>query len=622
MLEQKYSNKIEDGPDAYQYEGKSNDRENKSWFNHISYALVAGFLILFATLSISSKSFKNIKSSNGLATTTVSDEITTDVITPSINSKPNFIFILADDLGYNSVGYNAHDLTAVTPFLTSLAKGGVVLSNYYAQEVCTPSRASLLTGRYPVSLGMQYEEILSDSMWGLNTSETLLPEVLRDMSAYKSYAIGKWNIGHYTPEMLPTARGFDHFIGYMNGENYYWSKKYPLEPQYTDFMYADSDCYSAYNSSDLGTYSTFLYRDKAVQAIAAHDFSANPLFMYLAVQAVHDPFDDLADEFSNGIPASYLEASMYSHILSTVKGRSRQQYAMALNLLDSSVQTVVEALAAKGQMQNTYVIFASDNGGCYQAGGRNGDLRGSKGSLFEGGLKVDSFIYSALLPDSARGSVYSGIMHVSDWFPTILELSGSDYIPQAGFDLDGVSQVTAMLAADATQNARQYLLYNMYYKVNDESFDIYSNAPVAIRDKQYKLAHLYVDNPQAQWYSFEEALSDDSNMGSFSCPQSMALMGRYAKFLFDLDSDPNEKTNLYFNSQYSDIKSELYRQLEYFRAKVSFDAAPANVSVAAEAAWADQGDVIMPWVVSALPSGGTSKLSQCVPSQSVFAWAG
>mmetsp|Transcript_7366 Transcript_7366/g.10978 ORF Transcript_7366/g.10978 Transcript_7366/m.10978 type:complete len:623 (-) Transcript_7366:207-2075(-) len=622
MLEQKYSNKIEDGPDAYQYEGKSNDRENKSWFNHISYALVAGFLILFATLSISSKSFKNIKSSNGLATTTVSDEITTDVITPSINSKPNFIFILADDLGYNSVGYNAHDLTAVTPFLTSLAKGGVVLSNYYAQEVCTPSRASLLTGRYPVSLGMQYEEILSDSMWGLNTSETLLPEVLRDMSAYKSYAIGKWNIGHYTPEMLPTARGFDHFIGYMNGENYYWSKKYPLEPQYTDFMYADSDCYSAYNSSDLGTYSTFLYRDKAVQAIAAHDFSANPLFMYLAVQAVHDPFDDLADEFSNGIPASYLEASMYSHILSTVKGRSRQQYAMALNLLDSSVQTVVEALAAKGQMQNTYVIFASDNGGCYQAGGRNGDLRGSKGSLFEGGLKVDSFIYSALLPDSARGSVYSGIMHVSDWFPTILELSGSSgFVPAEGFLLDGVSHASA-LQSSKSPCPRQYLLYNMYYKVNDESFDIYSNAPVAIRDKQYKLAHLYVDNPQAQWYSFEEALSDDSNMGSFSCPQSMALMGRYAKFLFDLDSDPNEKTNLYFNSQYSDIKSELYRQLEYFRAKVSFDAAPANVSVAAEAAWADQGDVIMPWVVSALPSGGTSKLSQCVPSQSVFAWAG
>ncbi len=100
--------------------------------------------------------------------------------------------------------------------------GGISLSNYYAQEVCTPSRAALMTGRYPISLGMQYDEVLSDSMWGLNTSETLLPEVLRDFVGYKNYAIGKWNLGHYTPYMLPTARGFDQFIGFMNGENYYW----------------------------------------------------------------------------------------------------------------------------------------------------------------------------------------------------------------------------------------------------------------------------------------------------------------------------------------------------------------------------------------------------------------
>jgi arylsulfatase A-like enzyme len=223
--------------------------------------------------------------------------------------------------------------------------------------------------------------------------------------------------------MLPTARGFDHFIGFLNGQNYYWSKKYPLESQYTDFMYSDSDCYSAYNFSDMSTYSSVLYRDKAVQAINAHDFSTNPMFMYLAVQAVHDPFNDLDAEFSDGIPASYLDSSMYTHIRDTIVGRSRQQYAMALYILDSSVKTVVEAMAARDQMQNTYVIFASDNGGCYQAGGRNGELRGSKGSLFEGGVKVDSFIYSPLLPDSSKGSVYSGIMHVSDWFPTILELS-------------------------------------------------------------------------------------------------------------------------------------------------------------------------------------------------------
>ena len=261
---------------------------------------------------------------------------------------------------------------------------GIVLTNYYAQEVCTPSRASLLTGRYPISLGMQYDEVLSDGMWGLNISETLLPEVLRDTNSYKNYAIGKWNLGHYTPLMLPTARGFDQFIGFMNGENYYWSKRYPLKSEFTDFAYADTDCHTSYEMSDMQTYSTFLYRDKAIQAIGEHNFDLHPMFLYLSAQAVHDPFNDIEGSYNAGIPKDYLNEEVYEYIQKNVIGASRQQYAMALNLLDGSIKAIVEAMVAKGQMDNTYLIFASDNGGCYSAGGRNGDLRGSKGSLFEG----------------------------------------------------------------------------------------------------------------------------------------------------------------------------------------------------------------------------------------------
>eukprot|EP01035_Chromulina_nebulosa_P034545 gene34545-46357_t len=246
--------------------------------------LFGAMTILFATVTVNTLNFnssgdglKDTRSSNSQllvespvqldnqpvsqSPPAVVDEVTTN------KRKPNFIFILADDLGANSVGYEAYDLESVTPYLTSLAKDGIVMSNYYAQEICTPSRASLLTGRYPITIGMQYEELQPNEVWG-----------------YKSYAIGKWNLGHYTPEMLPTARGFDHYIGYLNGQNYYWSKKYPLESEYTDFLYADGSCYSCYNESDTQTYSTFLYRDKAIQAIHAHDFNADPMFMYLSVQ--------------------------------------------------------------------------------------------------------------------------------------------------------------------------------------------------------------------------------------------------------------------------------------------------------------------------------------------------
>lgn len=110
---------------------------------------------------------------------------------------------------------------------------------------------------------------------------------------------------------------------------------------------------------------------------------------------------------------------------------------------------------------------------------------------------MDAFIYSPLLPTASQGSVYPGIFHVSDWFPTLLELSGMDsYSAKDDHPLDGFSQVTAMLAADASANPREYLLYNMYYNVNNEAFNISTNAPVAIRDKQVRehflIIHLHL----------------------------------------------------------------------------------------------------------------------------------
>lgn len=206
---------------------------------------------------------------------------TDDVITAQ---RPNFVFIVADDLGYSSVGYETYDLKGYTPYLTRMLKKGVVLSNYYAQEKCTPSRASLLTGRYPIRLGMQYHIVQPDYDYGLSTSEVLIPEILRDNGNYINYGIGKWHVGHYSANMLPTARGFHQFFGYNTGEMYYWSKKVPEYTNFTDLSYMDTDCYSPYDGSDFKNYSTFIFRDKAIQVIQKHDFTKNPMFLY------HDSF--------------------------------------------------------------------------------------------------------------------------------------------------------------------------------------------------------------------------------------------------------------------------------------------------------------------------------------------
>lgn len=223
-------------------------------------------------------------------------------------SAPNFVFLLVDDLGWSGIGQDEYDLASVTPFLSKLGQDGIIMSNYYSQELCTPARASLLTGRYPISMGMQYWELEVDENWGLNISETLLSEVMTD-NGYTSYMLGKWNLGHFSPRYLPTARGFSGFLGYLGARTYYWSKKVPNYDNFRDQIYSNSDCYAPYNGTDLHKYSTFLYADKAVQIVEDHNYTSSPLFLYVAFQGVHDPYLDV-DYFQSGIPTSYLSDSL------------------------------------------------------------------------------------------------------------------------------------------------------------------------------------------------------------------------------------------------------------------------------------------------------------------------
>jgi arylsulfatase A-like enzyme len=183
---------------------------------------------------------------------------------------------------------------------------------------------------------------------------------------------------------------------------------------------------------------------------------------------------------------------------------------MSLSILDSAVESIVDALTDKGIMDNTYVIFSSDNGGCYGGGGKNGPLRGTKGSLFEGGVKVDSFIYSPLLPAAVLGTTYNGLFHISDWFPTIVELTASHYNIKKGFELDGVSHLDAWMSASVSP--RRYMLYNYYTNVDFYTFDMWINGSFAIRDTQYKLIHAFNSSTYATWYTTDDIDADDDNI--------------------------------------------------------------------------------------------------------------
>jgi arylsulfatase A-like enzyme len=218
------------------------------------------------------------------------------------------------------------------------------------------------------------------------TDELLFPELLRDYGNYINYGIGKWHLGHSSSNMLPTARGFHQWFGYTTGEMYYWSKKVPLYTKFTDMIYMNATCYAPYNQSDYQDYSTFLFRDKAIQVIQQHNYTEHPMFLYVAFQAVHVPYTDLTS-YQDGIPSSYFEEGIYDMVANQLNvSSSRFQYSLSLMLLDTAVQTMVQSLTHMGQFDNTIFIFVSDNGACTVSGGRNGLLRGAKGTLFEGNI--------------------------------------------------------------------------------------------------------------------------------------------------------------------------------------------------------------------------------------------
>ena len=516
---------------------------------------------------------------------------------PSRSSKkPNIVFMLADDLGYGSL--EGGDINPA-PFLSELKQKSVTLNKYYTQETCTPARAALLTGRLPISVGWQKYEHSATQPGGLNLDETTIAEALQN-SGYSTYMYGKWNLGNMSPRYLPTARGFDYFLGYLDSSNNYWSKKLNMgdgtTSTYIDFMYSDKQCYYAYDTPDRDDYSTTLYSQHAVTDIANHDFDQSPMFMYMSFQAVHNPFADVDPAYPQGIPESYFATDLFHEFLTKVNGASQQQYYLALNQMDMAAEKIYNALNDKGVLFNSYIIFASDNGGCPGAGGRNVGLRGTKGSLFEGGVKVDSFIYSPLIFPTLQGTYYDGLFHVSDWFPTMLDMGGVEYQATPGHEPDGVSQFEVMFGG-GSDYPRKYLLYNYYYDPAHTHATYENTVPVAIRNGQYKLMHTYQSPVAADWYnSVDVFVGDDKLNDAAGCDQASAWEdGSFTFYLFDLENDPSETTNLYDTTDdMKAVQAELYAQIDLMVPSVVVPIEEEK-SLDCYVVWEFYGNYVVPW---------------------------
>ena len=321
-------------------------------------------------------------------------------------TRPNILFIVADDLGWKDVGFHGSDIQ--TPALDRLAAGGAKLEQYYVQPMCTPTRAALMTGRYPFRYGLQTAVIPSSHTYGLPTDEWLLPQALKE-AGYRTALVGKWHLGHADPKYWPRQRGFDHQYGPLIGEiDYFTHEQHGVVDWYRNNQVVKEEGYS-----------TTLLGNEAVRLVHEHD-PATPLYLYLAFNAAHTPYQATPE---------YLQR--YGH----VEDPSRRAYAGSITAMDDQIGRVLAALDRKKMRENTLVVFMSDNGGTFNAmfAGEgdmskvkipcdNGPYREGKASLYEGGTRVAALVN---WPGRVKaGSTVDGMIHVVDWYPTLVGLAG------------------------------------------------------------------------------------------------------------------------------------------------------------------------------------------------------
>ncbi|XP_012939276.1 arylsulfatase I [Aplysia californica] len=358
--------------------------------------------------------------------------------------RPHIILIVADDLGYNDVSFHGSDQIP-TPNIDFLAYNGVLLNNYYVSPICTPTRSALLTGRHPIHTGMQHNVIFGAQPYGLPLNETLLPQYLNKLG-YRSRIVGKWHLGMFQWEYTPLYRGFESHIGYYQGCEDYYEHTYEanLAMWGVDFQ-RDKDLLWNYT----GQYSTEIFQDEAVNIIKTHNDS-EPLFLYLPFQAVHSADGDGPHLQA---PVKYIQRFGY------IENRDRRIYAAMVSALDDAVGAVYDALKTSGMLQNSVIVFTTDNGGPangfdYNAA-NNFPLRGVKATLWEGGVRGVGFLHSPLL--HTQGYVSEQMLHVCDWLPTLYAAAGGD--PSTLHNLDGFN-AWDMLSRNSS-GVRTEMLHNI-----------------------------------------------------------------------------------------------------------------------------------------------------------------
>jgi arylsulfatase B len=335
--------------------------------------------------------------------------------------RPNIVIILADDLGWGDLGFHGSDIH--TPNIDRLANEGLVMNQFYTAPICSPTRAGLMTGRYPNRFGLRHNVIPPWSRFGVDTSEIFLPAMLKKAGYKNRAAIGKWHLGAAYKKFLPLQRGFTHFYGFYNGAFDYFTHQREGE---LDWHNDEAVSY------DTG-YSTDLITREAVKCI--HQYAGkSPFFVYVAYNAPHGPLqakkeDLLRYGFDENKPL-FPHKGAYGQI-----GRGnnkRQTYSAMVTCMDMGVGQILQALKDMHIDDNTLVLFLSDNGAQKGGGGSSGALRGWKFQEWDGGVRSPAIIR---WPAGFKGKrVINQVSGYVDVMPTLLNIASVSKKPKKPFD--------------------------------------------------------------------------------------------------------------------------------------------------------------------------------------------
>jgi len=353
--------------------------------------------------------------------------------------RPNIVYILADDLGWKDVGF--HQGAARTPHLDRLAANGAVLNDFYAQPFSSQTRAAMLTGRYPMRYGLQTLSITASSDYGLPADERTFSDALRE-NGYQTAFVGSWLLGHASKDYWPTRRGFDSFYGTLSGL---------AEPVLAKD--AKTDWYRDERPIRESGYVTDLLANEASAIISKHD-GDSPLLLVVA-------FDT---------PAKYWNAPQpLIDSYKDIDEDARRSYLAAVTALDTAIGRIVATLEKKNMLENTLIVFHSDNGGAvpmrYATGdgdirspvSDNGVFRQGKGSLYEGGVRVVALAHwpARIKPKT----VVTQPIHVTDMYPMLLAIGGAS--PDQRKTPDGVDALPIIADKQLTTRKGKELLLNV-----------------------------------------------------------------------------------------------------------------------------------------------------------------